>query len=661
VGSVGIDRNITLSKHVKNALRESVEWLKIIFEYAPDGYYLNDIKGNFIDCNKAAEELIGYRREELIGKNFLLMNFLSPKQILKASKLLAKNALGKRTGPDEFTLKRKDGTYITVEIKTYPVNVKNQTIVLGIARDITERKKAEESLHESEKKYWNLFENLYDAAFLIDTETGIILESNKQAEVLLGRPREEIIGMHHTRLCSSDKVEKCQQMFEDCISLGYCKVSVTEVIKKNDITIPFEINAQMLTLGGKNLIICLFHDLTDRKRAEEEEKLHQLQLIQTEKLASLGQVVTGIAHEINNPNSFITYNVPLLEETWEMFKPVLKEYAEAHLGWRINDIGFEELIQDMSEIIYSIRIGSERINKIVGSLKDYARVNETSHKKLVNVNEIIKKTMIIVGTQVKKSVGYININLADNLPEIQGNFQKLEQVVANLVVNSVHAIPDKEGGKISISTRYIDRLRSVLIEVEDNGDGIEPDLVNRIFDPFFTTRRNEEGTGLGLSVSYSLVQEHNGIIGVLSKPGVGTRFTVFLPVERDVKLDLRPLILCVDDDKTVLDIFKKYFLRIENMLFETTCQSEKVLEYIDEHPEVDIVISDIKMPVVDGWEISQKVKEKYPLLTVILYSGYPGKLQKKEGIDVKPDYLIEKPVDFKRLELILKSIVRQKL
>ena len=269
--------------------------------------------------------------------------------------------------------------------------------------------------------------------------------------------------------------------------------------------------------------------------------------------------------------------------------------------------------------------------------------------------------MIIVGAQMRKSVGQISINLADNLPEIQGHFQKLEQVVANLVVNSVHAIPNKKEGKILISTRYIDRLRSVLIEVKDNGKGIEPDILNRIFDPFFTTRRSEGGTGLGLSVSYGLVQEHNGIISVLSKPGVGTRFTVFLSVERDVKLNLRPLILCVDNDETVLNVFKRYFIHFENMYFDTTCKPEKVLEYIDEHPEVDIVISDIKMPVVNGWEILKKVKEKYPLLTVILYSGYPDELQKKDGIDAKPDYLLEKPIEFKRWELILNSIIRQKL
>ena len=145
----------------------------------------------------------------------------------------------------------------------------------------------------------------------------------------------------------------------------------------------------------------------------------------------------------------------------------------------------------------------------------------------------------------------------------------MEHVAANLIVNSVHAIPNKQEGKNSISTRYIDRLRSILIEIEDNGCGIKPDLFNRIFDPFFTTRRSEGGTGLGLSVSYSIVQEHNGIICVLSKTGVGTRFKVFLPDKRDVKLNIRPLILCVDDDETVLNILKNYFLLVLMQLSET--------------------------------------------------------------------------------------------
>ena len=665
VGTVGIARNITDRKRLEEEMRDSRDRFDRIINGMYEGvmmvgkdYKIEEVNEYFLKQHKLP-------RGEVIGRTCYEVTHQSKHPCNEQGFICSKKSIFESGEPVRLEHIHKDrkGKELIEEIYAFPLFAPSGEVesIVEILHDITERKMAEKSLCESEEKYRNLFENLYDAAFLIDKETGIIVESNKQAEVLLGYPREEIIGMHQRELHPPDNVEKYQQILEDSITFGYYKDSDTEVIKKDCMTVPVAISAQMLILGGKELIICLFHDITDHKRAEEEEKFHQQQLIQTVKLASLGEVVAGVAHEINNPNSFITYNVPLLEETWEMFEPILKEYAAAHPEWRKNDIGFEEFIQDMNEIIYSIGIGSERINKIVANLKDFTRVDETSHKKLVNVNDIIKNTMTIIGAQVRKSVGHININLSDNLPEIQGHFQKLEQVVANLVINSVHAILNKEDGKLSISTRYIDRLRSVLIEIEDNGCGIKPDLFNRIFDPFFTTRRSEGGTGLGLSVSYSIVQEHNGIISVLSKPGVGTRFTVFLPDERDVKLNIRPLILCVDDDETDLNILKKYFLRIENMPFETTCQSKKVLEYIDEHPEVDIVISDIKMPVVNGWEILQKVKEKYPLLTIILYSGYPDALQKKEGIDVKPDYLLEKPIEFKRLKLIFKSIPRQKI
>ena len=149
---IAVARDITDRKKAEVALKESEERLRIIFEYAPDSYYLSDAKGNFIDGNKAAEKTSGYKREELIGKSFLKLKLLPPSQIPKAAALLARNTLGFPTGPDEFTFNRKDGTKILLEVSTFPVMLKGERVVLGIARDITERKKLEEELKKRNKE-----------------------------------------------------------------------------------------------------------------------------------------------------------------------------------------------------------------------------------------------------------------------------------------------------------------------------------------------------------------------------------------------------------------------------------------------------------------------------------------------------------------------------
>ncbi len=402
-------------------------------------------------------------------------------------------------------------------------------------------------------------------------------------------------------------------------------------------------------------------DVTEEKRLRQEADDRLRQIIQADRLVALGEVVAGVAHEINNPNSFITYNIPLLKETWDIFKPILNSYASVHPDWKKGNMSLNELMEDMHEIIDAIKIGSDRINRVVKNLKDFARLDETVHTRPVNVNEAIQNTLTIVGAQLRKSVGEIDFRPAENLPEIQGHFQKLEQVVANILVNAAEFVPDKGAGRVSITTRYLDRLRSIVIQIEDNGNGMEKDVVNRIFEPFYTTRRASGGTGLGLSVSYGLVKEHNGIIGVLSRPGLGTRFSVFLPVDKTVHLDLNPTILCVDDDVTVLNMVQSLFLRVKDDFVETTSDPESVLAYLEENPEVDIVLSDIMMPGMDGWELLQKIKTRFPLIAVILYSGFPDLPERKFNDAIQPDYFLQKPFQIDKLTQIIDTLGRQKL
>ena len=417
----------------------------------------------------------------------------------------------------------------------------------------------------------------------------------------------------------------------------------------------------MLPDGSVSHFDGTWQDITEEKELRHESEYRRQQLIQADKLASLGEVVAGVAHEINNPNSFITYNVPLLKETWEIFEPIIADYAATHPEWEKDDIGIEEFCKDMKESIQAIKTGSERINMVVANLKDFARIDENNQSAPVQVNEVIEKTLWIVGAQLRKSIAKIDLNLADNLPEIQGHFQKLEQVVANLVVNAANAIHKREQGKLTITTRYVRRIKSILIEIEDNGIGMAPKMIDRIFDPFFTTRRDAGGTGLGLSVSYGLVQEHKGMIGVQSRSGIGSRFTVFLPIDRDVQLNLQPAILCVDDEEMVLSSLRFYFDELQDISLQVSRTPEAVMTYLENHPEVDIVVSDIAMPGINGWELLKKIKNRFPLLPVILYSGNPSAIEDKPAGTPDPDHFLAKPFEMIELMRIINTIDRLRI
>ena len=191
--NLAVFRDITERKRAEQVLRSSEERLRILFEFAPDAYYLNDLKGAFIDGNKAAEKMTGFSRKELIGKSFLKLGLLPAKQIPKAATLLAKNALGQPTGPDELTLNRKDGSQATVEIRTFPVKIENETLILGIARDISERKKTEQELRESEERYRTLMEDAPVGICNVDLE-GTFTFVNKRFEEASGYLRSQVIG-----------------------------------------------------------------------------------------------------------------------------------------------------------------------------------------------------------------------------------------------------------------------------------------------------------------------------------------------------------------------------------------------------------------------------------------------------------------------------------
>jgi PAS domain S-box-containing protein len=266
----GVIIDITEHKQAEDTLKSSEERLKILFDYAPDAYYLSDLQGNFIDGNIAAEKLMGYDKNELIGESFLKLNLLSLKQMPRAAKLLIKNSLRLGTGPDEFVLSRKDGSKVSVEIITHPVKIKDKTLVLGLARDISERKRAEKALRESEEKFRSIMENSTDAMFLIDQQ-GRIVYTNKAVINMLGYTIEEMKNKTIADLSPADRIDEYLNLFSQALKEGVFSFEL-DILRKDGDIISTDLNSALLPNG---LIYASCRDITEKKQAQKELLEHR--------------------------------------------------------------------------------------------------------------------------------------------------------------------------------------------------------------------------------------------------------------------------------------------------------------------------------------------------------------------------------------------------
>jgi PAS domain S-box-containing protein len=411
----------------------------------------------------------------------------------------------------------------------------------------------------------------------------------------------------------------------------------------------------------RSYMVGAWQDITEDKRLRQEGEFRLQQMIQSHKLKALGEVVTGVAHEINNPVSFIANNITMLEEMWNAVEPILASDGASHPDWGEKGIGYVEVCTNMKEIIEEFKIASQRIKRVISGLKEFARTDETVEKKPVKIEEVIKGVLIIVGAQVRKTVSSIDLYVDSDLPPIQGHFQKIEQVIANLLINAHQSITPERKGRIIVTARSMERLNAVLIEIEDNGIGMGKELLDHVFEPFFTTRRDIEGTGLGLSISYGLIKEHHGRIGVLSRPNIGSRFSIYLPFDGKTPINIRPAILCCDRDTRYLNEIKMSFVDVIAWQCDVKDTGEDVIAYLEAHPEVDIFISEINLPSINGWDLLKKIRERFPLVSVILYSSDPT-AEKPEGrMAARPDYLLKKPFSMVQLQNIIRETGRQRL
>lgn len=422
----------------------------------------------------------------------------------------------------------------------------------GVLTDITDRKEAEEALARERALLRALIDSIPDPIFYKDRE-GRYLGCNTAYEIYVGRVEHEINGMTDRELFSHEEdgvmlerdrkvlVEGRPSRHEEWGSYPDGRRVLFEVLK----TPFFSREGQLLGLIAisrditerKEAEVALTHTIASERKAHQELKKAQSQLVQSEKLAALGQLVAGVAHEINNPLAFVSNNLTVLQRDVGHLRALLRLYQEgepwlaqvnAELLERIRDqsetIDLKYTLDNLEGVMTRSKDGLHRIQAIVKGLRDFARLDESELKE-VDLNIGIQSTINILRGEAKKKHVNLTLELAP-LPGVTCYPAKINQVVLNLVANAIYAVP--ESGTVSVRTSATGQ--GVVIEVIDNGPGIEPQVRDKIFDPFYTTKPPGQGTGLGLSISYQIVEDHGGQIEVASEPGQGAHFTVRLPL-----------------------------------------------------------------------------------------------------------------------------------
>lgn len=413
------------------------------------------------------------------------------------------------------------------------VNLADELTTLAHQYAMTRKRQAEAEadLRQSEDKFRNLTASAQDAIAMMD-HRGNISYWNEAATELFGYAAAEAMGkpihaLISPRLSESSQKESAAQK---PVSDGPIRETIELLAQRRDgIEVPIELSLSEARIKDQWHSIWIIRDITERKRAEDETKLQQQQLIQADKMISLGVLISGVAHEINNPNSIGMLNTAMLHRAWTSAKPILDAYHRENGDFLMAGIEYSEMREQIPRLFLELEDSSRRIKNIVQDLKDYARQDTTRHMEEVDVNAVVLAAIRLNHNKIKNATNHFSTELAQNLPAIRGNRQRLEQVVINLIQNSCEALTAPVQA-ITVSTQHDSMRREVVIVVHDQGAGIPAALLNQITDPFFTTKRSYGGTGLGLSVSAGIVKEHCGNLRFFSSPEEGTSAIVSFPV-----------------------------------------------------------------------------------------------------------------------------------
>lgn len=394
-----------------------------------------------------------------------------------------------------------------------------------LQKEVIERKRAQKELLKSKTMLQSVFDGISEPLLLLDRNLTV---------KILNKAAIEYYGTN-----DRDVMEKpCYQVFkgrsgpcEDCNIAPTVLEGRHGDFERKGIISPDRLEQVVVypveaKSGENGSAIIRIKDITELKVLER-------QLIQSEKMASLGVLISGIAHEINNPNNYISVNIPILKNYLDFMMPIVDEYAQKHPDLEIFYMPYAEFREDIFELLDNVQHGSMRINSIVKDLKVFSAANKEKKIEKIDLKPIIEKVVSFCRSKISRSVKIFNVHVPENLPEVPIESQLLEQILVNLLINAAQAFNEHvvENSMINLSV-YMDNVKEnqLIIEVSDNGIGMDENTQKRIFDPFFTTKLLEEGTGLGMYIVHNLIEKMGGKIEIESKLGQGSNFKIVLDI-----------------------------------------------------------------------------------------------------------------------------------
>jgi PAS domain S-box-containing protein len=507
ISKVGIFRNITEAKKQENQLKVAQEDYQRLFEHAGAGVYISSKEGKFIDANRALLDMLGYEsKEEFLKIDIVKDLYLNPEDRRKFQELIERDG---RVIDYEVEFKRKDGTPITVLLTSHVRYGQDGNIIgyEGINFDQSHRKAMEKQIREAHDFLNKIIQSSPNAIIASDMKGNIILW-NRSAEDALGYKAGDVIGkMNIRKIYPEGMAKKVMKMMRspEYGGIGLLRSYPMVHVRRDGQVIDGNLSAAIIydSQGREVASVGIFVDLQERLAMERTLRETQEKLLHSEKLAAMGKLTSQIAHELNNP----LYGIM---NTLELLKTEVPPQSKRR---KILDMALSE---------------TERLTDLLRKMLSFSRPDE-EEKQPTDVNTILNEILLLVGKQLLENSIRVSSHFSEGLGNVLASRNQLRQVFLNMIANARDAMPD--GGTLTIKT--FERAGKIIIELSDTGTGIKEENIHRIFDAFFTTKDSVKDVGLGLSVCYGFIKDHDGDIKVSSQIDSGTTFTIILPKYTD--------------------------------------------------------------------------------------------------------------------------------